>query len=232
VPRASPTRLGGSFVVTNTSSRARPLSRRARPTSASLPYMVAVSMCRYPVRSAYAIASYACFPRSCQVPKPTRGISEAFTLPFFPGRGRRNHPTEMSPPHPPVGNRAGMATLSQQEKDRLNAISRGLLAEDWRFWLAVRNGRPRAPKEYRRRWYRLLLLVLATTALFAVALAKASAPLLAVAVALSTAGAPLIHLMSPDKTSRRRRGLRRAPPPAPPSSPPPFPPYPPWTQLH
>jgi hypothetical protein len=102
-----------------------------------------------------------------------------------------------------------MATLSQQERDRLNAISRALQADDWRFWVAVRTGRPRAPKEYRRRWRRLGLLILATAAVFAVALAEASPALLAVAVVLSTTGAPLIHLGSPDRTPRRHRGLRR-----------------------
>ena len=44
--RTRPARSGGSLVVTKTSSRGTPLSRSARPTSPSLPYMVAVSMWR------------------------------------------------------------------------------------------------------------------------------------------------------------------------------------------
>jgi hypothetical protein len=35
-----------SLLVTNTSSRARPAARTARPTPASLPYICAVSTCR------------------------------------------------------------------------------------------------------------------------------------------------------------------------------------------
>ena len=46
VSRSRPTRSGGSLVVMKTSSRRSPLSLTARPTSFSLPYMVAVSMCR------------------------------------------------------------------------------------------------------------------------------------------------------------------------------------------
>jgi hypothetical protein len=41
-------RSGWNFVVMNTSSRAMPLSRSARPTLASFPYACAVSMWRYP----------------------------------------------------------------------------------------------------------------------------------------------------------------------------------------
>ena len=41
VCRSRPALSGGSFVVTNTAWRGRPLSRTARPTSASLPYIVA-----------------------------------------------------------------------------------------------------------------------------------------------------------------------------------------------
>jgi hypothetical protein len=98
-----------------------------------------------------------------------------------------------------------MAILSQQEQDRLNAISRALHADDRRFCAAVRAGRPRAPKEYRRRWTRLALLLAVTALLFAVALARNSPGLLTAAVVLSTAGAPLVHLTSPDRTPRRRR---------------------------
>ena len=58
----------------NTSRRSRPLSRTARPTSASFWYMVAVSRWRYPTSSAYRTASYARDPRSRHVPKPTIGI--------------------------------------------------------------------------------------------------------------------------------------------------------------
>jgi hypothetical protein len=46
VARSRPALPEGILVVTNTSSRGTPLSRTARPTSASLRYMVAVSMCR------------------------------------------------------------------------------------------------------------------------------------------------------------------------------------------
>ena len=51
-------------------SRVR-LSRSARPISALLPYMVAVSMCRYPVSRANRTGSQAGRIRSRQVPKPT-----------------------------------------------------------------------------------------------------------------------------------------------------------------
>ncbi|MEN3306300.1 MAG: hypothetical protein V7603_2502 [Micromonosporaceae bacterium] len=102
-----------------------------------------------------------------------------------------------------------MAMLSQQEQDRLNAISRALRADDRRFCAAVQAGRPRAPKEYRRRWTRLLLLVAVTAALFAFALARGSPALLAVTVATSTLGAPLVHLTSPDRTPRSRHRRRR-----------------------
>jgi hypothetical protein len=46
VSRSRPALPEGSLVVTKTSSRGTPLSRSARPTSRSLPYMVAVSMWR------------------------------------------------------------------------------------------------------------------------------------------------------------------------------------------
>src|SRR5215471_19061415 len=58
----------------NTSSLASPLLASTWPTSASLPYMVAVSMCRYPAPSAARIASRPALPRNSQVPKPIIGI--------------------------------------------------------------------------------------------------------------------------------------------------------------
>jgi hypothetical protein len=57
VSRTRPERSGGNLVVRKTSSRGTALSRRARPTSPSLLYMVAVSMWRYPASSAYRTAS-------------------------------------------------------------------------------------------------------------------------------------------------------------------------------
>jgi hypothetical protein len=44
--RSRPASLGHNFVVMKTSDLAMPLSRKARPMSASLRYMVAVSMRR------------------------------------------------------------------------------------------------------------------------------------------------------------------------------------------
>ncbi len=58
----------------NTSLRSRPLSRSAWPTSASLPYMVAVSRCRYPTCNAVRTASKPAEPRSRQVPNPSSGM--------------------------------------------------------------------------------------------------------------------------------------------------------------
>ena len=46
VARSRSARLDGSLVVRNTAPRSTPLSVSAWPTSASLPYIVAVSMCR------------------------------------------------------------------------------------------------------------------------------------------------------------------------------------------
>jgi len=48
-----------SLLVMNTSSRAKPLSAMALPTSGSLPYISAVSMCRYPASSAARTLEYA-----------------------------------------------------------------------------------------------------------------------------------------------------------------------------
>ena len=42
----------GNFVVTKSSARGTPLSATACPTCRSFPYIVAVSMCRYPTSSA------------------------------------------------------------------------------------------------------------------------------------------------------------------------------------
>ncbi len=69
-----PASPGRSLVVTKMSARPRSLAASAAPISASLPYMVAVSMCRYPVASAAATAGPTCAPVTFQVPKPTMGM--------------------------------------------------------------------------------------------------------------------------------------------------------------
>ena len=69
-------RPGWNFVVMNTSSRAMPLSRSARPTLASLPYACAVSMWRYPSSSAARTACTHAGPSgTCQTPSPSSGIT-------------------------------------------------------------------------------------------------------------------------------------------------------------
>ncbi len=101
--------------------------------------------------------------------------------------------------------------LSEQEHYLLNVISRGLHEDDRRFCLAVQAGRPRAPKEYRRRWLRLLLLVAVTAALFSTAGATGNEEVLVVAVSVGTMGAALAQLHSPDRIwpRRGRHGRRR-----------------------
>ena len=72
--RSCPASLARSFVTRKTSSRGSPLSRSARPTSASLAYMVAVSTWRYPACSARPTATAALCPRIGHVPNPTMGM--------------------------------------------------------------------------------------------------------------------------------------------------------------
>ena len=63
------------MVVTKISCRGMLLWRTASPTSCSLPYILAVSMCRYPVSKANATASRVSPPGcAAHVPKPSRGI--------------------------------------------------------------------------------------------------------------------------------------------------------------
>jgi hypothetical protein len=53
--------------------------------------------------------------------------------------------------------------LSERDEQVLNQIERGLLLADPRFVAAMRVGRPRPPREYRRGWS-VLLVVLAVLA--------------------------------------------------------------------
>ena len=148
-PRASrascPARSGGSLVVTKSSSRSTPESARARPTSRSLAYIVAVSTCRKPTSSAARTASYASAPRACQVPKPSRGISTspvgavrgtvgagAATSPSCrtradPARGRcaRSRPLRVREVEPAGAERRAAAALSGPRGRRRSAPAAG-----------------------------------------------------------------------------------------------------------
>src|SRR5688572_6815866 len=53
----------------------------------------------------------------------------------------------------------GAAMLSERDRQVLSQIEAALMSRDRRFVEAMRNGRPRAPREYRR-WVGLLLLAL------------------------------------------------------------------------
>jgi Protein of unknown function (DUF3040) len=101
--------------------------------------------------------------------------------------------------------------LSEQDQHRLNAIARELHEDDRRFCLAVQAGRPRAPREYRQRWIRLLLLTAVAVSLFTTAVAAGNSVALVVAVVISTVGGVLVQLQSPDRPWRRRTlfGRRR-----------------------
>src|SRR5690242_20519822 len=57
-----------------TSPRSRPDLAMASPTSASLPYISAVSMCRYPASSAVPTAAAVSFGSIWKTPKPNCGI--------------------------------------------------------------------------------------------------------------------------------------------------------------
>jgi hypothetical protein len=108
--------------------------------------------------------------------------------------------------------------LSEQDQYRLNAIARSLHEDDHRFCLAVQEGRPRAPKEYRRRWASLLVLLVITVALFTTAATTGNVAALVVAVTISSAGTVILQLGSPDRPwqrprlrGNRFRGRRRRP---------------------
>src|SRR5215472_8422209 len=63
-----------SLLVTKTSPRSRPDRAMASPTSASLPYISAVSMCRYPAPSAVPTAAAVSLGSIRKTPKPSCGI--------------------------------------------------------------------------------------------------------------------------------------------------------------
>ena len=85
-------RPGWNFVVMNTSSRAMPLSRSARPTLDSFPYACAVSMWRYPTSSAARTACAHSGPSgTCHTPSPSSGIT-------VPSARTRPRPSGVSEP--------------------------------------------------------------------------------------------------------------------------------------
>jgi len=63
-----------SLLVTNTSARLRPDFAIASPTSFSLPYISAVSMCRYPACRAVLTASTVPLGSIWNTPKPSCGM--------------------------------------------------------------------------------------------------------------------------------------------------------------
>jgi hypothetical protein len=63
-----------NFPVIKISSLLTPLLRIPSPTSFSLPYIAAQSICRYPERRAISTARSTSCGFACQVPKPTAGI--------------------------------------------------------------------------------------------------------------------------------------------------------------
>ena len=75
--RASPGSCASllSLLVTKTSPRSRADLAMASPTSASLPYISAVSMCRYPASSAVLTAATVSFGWIWKTPKPNCGMA-------------------------------------------------------------------------------------------------------------------------------------------------------------
>ncbi len=92
-----------------------------------------------------------------------------------------------------------------EDEQRLDAIGQALYEDDPRFHSAIKSGRPRAPKEYRRQVALLLLLIVVPLGLGFAAVAMTSWIVFLVAILVSGVSGVLVIRGSPDRLCRRRR---------------------------
>src|SRR5690349_10034841 len=101
--------------------------------------------------------------------------------------------------------------MPANDSDRLAALALALARDDPRFAKAIGTGRPRLPREYRRRRTWLSVLLLGAVAVFVVSIATGRIYLVLAAISLAVGSLTLTWPDWPDRPGRRRRGRFRWP---------------------
>jgi hypothetical protein len=99
--------------------------------------------------------------------------------------------------------------MSPNDSDRLQAIALEISLEDPRFAAALGNGRPRLPREYRRRRAWMLLLLVGAAGMFAASVAIGRVYLVLAAISVAVGALTLAWPDWPDRPRRRWRRRRR-----------------------